>query len=190
MAWNNPNDTVIGGSGQVYVAPVGTALPTTPTGALNAAFTGLGYHTEEGVQTSAPLSVIEHKGWQSKAPIRREVDSRDFQLTFALLQWDEDTLPLAFGGGTIVSVSGGYRYDPPQNSDALDERALVCDVDDGSERIRFVIPRGSVTEGVDSTLNRSAMASLPVTFKALEPADGSKLWYPLFSDTTAFAPGS
>lgn len=190
MAWNNSADTLIAGSGQVYVAPVGTALPTTPTDSLNASFVGLGYHTEDGVSLSAPVNIIEHPAWQSKHPIRREVDSREFSLSFSLLQWDEDTVPLAFGGGTISSVSGGYKFSPPEPTDAIAEKALICDIDDGTERTRIIIPRGSVTEGVDTSLTRSAMSALSVTFKALQPSDGSVPWYFVSSDTTAYAAGS
>lgn len=190
MAWNNPDETLIAGSGQVYVAPVGTALPVGPTSALNAAFVGLGYHTEDGVSTSAPVNVVEHPAWQSKFPIRREVDTREFIVTFALLQWNEETTKLAFGGGSVESVTGGYRFNPPQSDESIDERSLIVDVDDGSERVRIVVPRGSVTEGVDSSLTRNAMSALPVSFKALQPEDGAAPWYPLFSDSTAFAAGS
>ena len=90
----------------------------------------------------------------------------------------------------MAAVSGGYKFTPPQVEDAIDERALICDCIDGSETTRIVIPRGSVTEGVDSALTKSAMAALAVTFKALQPVDGSAAWYPLFSDTMAFAAGS
>jgi len=190
MGWNNPSDTLIAGSGQVYVAATGSTLPTTPTGSIDTAFVGLGYHTEDGVSLSAPVNIIEHQAWQSKHAIRREVDSREFTLSFSLLQWDEDTVPLAFGGGTISSVSGGYKFAPPQSTDAIAEKALICDIDDGTERTRIIIPRGSVTEGVDTSLTRTSMAALSVSFKALQPTDGSAPWYFLSSDTTAYASGS
>lgn len=190
MSWNNPNETVVGGSGEVYVAAVGTALPAGPSVALNAAFVGLGYHTEDGVSLNQTPNVVEHQVWQSRYPIRRELDTFDFQITFSLVQFNEETVKLAFGGGSISSVSGGYKYTPPQAGEAIDERALVVDVDDGSERTRIVVPRGSVTEAVDVSYNRGALGALPITFKALQPADGSPAWYPLFSDSTAFMPGS
>jgi hypothetical protein len=36
-------------TGELYAAPVGTALPTDTSTALNAAFKGLGYFSEDGV---------------------------------------------------------------------------------------------------------------------------------------------
>lgn len=190
MAWNDSSELTVASSGQVYVAPVGTALPTTPNGALNAAFVGLGYLTEDGVTLSVSPDIQEFMAWQSRQAVRRELTAQEIQLAFQLEQWNEETVPLAFGGGAVTSVSGGYRYDFPLESDALDERALVIDADDGDRRTRFVFPRGNVTESVETQFVRSALAVLPITFKALQPADGSVACYGLFDDTVAFAPGS
>ena len=189
MAWNNADDLVVAGTGQVYVAPVGTALPTTPGATLNAAFVGLGYHTEDGVSISVEPTVEDYMAWQSKQPVRREFTAQDITITFALMQWDEDTVPLAFGGGVISSVSGGYRYDFPADDDALDERSIVVDCVDGDELHRFVFQRGSVTDAVESTFARNAPATLPISFKVLAPTTGGSPGYYL-TDSTAFAAGS
>jgi hypothetical protein len=135
-------------------------------------------------------TIEEFMAWQSRQAVRRELTAQELQVAFQLEQWNEETVPLAFGGGEITSVSGGYRYDFPTESDALDERALVVDADDGDRRTRFVFPRGNVTESVETQFQRSALALLPITFKALQPADGSAAGYALFSDEVAFAPGS
>ncbi len=191
MPWNDATETLIAGNGQAYYAVVGTALPTTADTALNVAFVGLGFHTEEGVTVNRERSVVEHRAWQSAYPIRRTLESDDFQVQFSLLQWNEITVPFAYGGGTLVTVSAGqYRYDPPSASDALAEWSLIVDVVDGARKGRFVIPRGSVTDAVESSLTRTEMAPLPVTFKALEPADGSLPWKFYSNDLGAFAPGS
>lgn len=191
MAWNDPTETHIAGTGEAYYAPVGTALPATADAALNAAFVGLGYHNEDGVTTNREVSITDHKAWQSKYPIRRTRESEDFTIGFTLLQWNEVTVPFAYGGGDLITVSSGqYRYDPPVASDAIDEWSLVVDVDDGSRRMRFVIPRGSVTDAVESGFTSNGMAELPISFKGLEPAAGGAVWYPLFNDAAAFAAGS
>lgn len=191
MAWNDATETVIAGTGEAYYAPVGTALPTTADTVLNAAFVGLGYHSEDGVTTNRDISITEHRAWQSAYPIRRTRESEDFSMKFTLLQWNEVTVPFAFGGGALVTVSAGeYRYDPPVASAPLDEWSLVVDVKDGIRTVRFVIPRGSVTDAVESGFTRTDMAPLPITFKGLEPASGGATWYPLFNDLAAFAPGS
>lgn len=190
MAWNEASELVVAGNGQIYVAPVGTALPAGPSTALNAAFIGLGYTTEDGASFSVSPNIEEFRAWQSRQPVRREMTEQDMQVSFALEQWNEETVPLAFGGGEITSVSGGYKYTPPAATDALDERAMVIDADDGDRRVRIVIPRGNVTDAVETTFQRSELAVLPITFQALAPDDESASWYALFDDSAAFAAGS
>ena len=43
--------------GAVFSAPIGTALPTSTSAALNAAFANLGYVSEDGVTNSNGLSI-------------------------------------------------------------------------------------------------------------------------------------
>lgn len=191
MPWNNPDETVIGGTGQVYVADVGTALPTAEDGALSATtYKGLGYHSEDGVSVNQSVDIQRFGAWQTKRDIRRERGDEAFQLTFSLLQWDENTVPLAFGGGSISEPSGGtYKFTPPSVADAIQDKTLVADVIDGANILRFVVPKGNVVEAVDSQFTRTAMGMLPITFEALEPDDGSEAWY-FLTNLAGFATGS
>lgn len=191
MAWNQADETLIAGTGEVYIAPVGTTLPANADSSLNSAFYGLGYHTEEGVAINKTLEIIEFRAWQSRFPIRRERDTEDLTLTFTLLQWNEETIPFAMGGGSIDSLGGDqYKYTPAADAEALAEKSLVCDVEDGDRKMRFVIPRGSVSEGAEAQFQRTEMAGLAVSFKSLEPEDTGDPWYILLNDAAAMAAGS
>lgn len=191
MGWNDASETVVAGAGEAYVAPVGTPLPVKADDALNAAFFGLGYHSEDGVSINRALEVVEFGAWQEKIKIRRERDSEDFTFSFTLLQWNEISTPLAMGGGAITSVGGSqYKYTPPAASAALDEKTMICDVQDGARIMRFIVPRGSVTDGVEVGFKPKEMAGLSVSFKALAPTDGSAPWYFVTNDALAFAVGS
>lgn len=192
MAWDDGSETFIAGGGEVYVAAVGTALPTATTSALPVAnWNGLGFHTEDGVAVTPGLEINEFRVWQKKLPVRREVGERSFEISFTLVQWNEVTLPFAMGGGTITDLgSGQYKFTPPASTDALQERAMVVDVDDGTRRGRFVVPRGNVSEGQESQFQSDEMAGLAVTFQALEPTDGSAPWNFFSNDPAAFAAGS
>ena len=189
IGWNDASEIIVAGSGEVYVAAVGTALPTTATETLNAAFVGLGYHTEDGVSISVSPTVEEFMAWQSRQAIRREMTAQEIQVSFSLQQWNEETLPLAFGGGAISSVSGGYRYDFPTDTASLVEKAMIVDCVDGSENHRFVFTRGTVVEAVETQFSRGATALLPITFKVLGPEAGGAPGYYL-TDSAAFAAGS
>lgn len=185
--WNNTDEIVVGITGQVYVAPVGTALPTTPTAALNAAFVGLGYNTEDGFSFSSAKQTQDVNGWQSFDPLRTIVTGRTVQTTFALQQWNEETVPLAFGGGSI-SGSGPYTYNLPDPEDGLDERSMVIDSIDGSNHTRFVLARGIVTETTESQFQHGGAAVLPITFKLLKPDTGAIA--SILFDNAGFASGS
>ena len=51
----------IGGS--IFRAPIGTALPTDATTALNVAFVGMGYVSEDGVTNSTDMEMENIKAW-------------------------------------------------------------------------------------------------------------------------------
>jgi hypothetical protein len=189
VPWNNANELIVAGDGQAYVAPSGTALPTNATGALNAAFVGLGYITEDGATVTVSPDIAEFMAWQSRSPVRREKTSVSVQIAFALMQWDEDSVPLAFGGGSVSGTAGNYRYDLPRDDSALDERALILDAVDGATHYRWVFPRGNVTEAVEAQYQRANPASLPITFSALAGAGGASPGY-FLTDSAAFAVGS
>jgi hypothetical protein len=189
MAWNNANEIVVASNGQCYVAPSTTPLPTTPTGALNAAFFGLGYVTEDGATVTVTPEVSDYMAWQSRSPVRREKTSQEAQVALALMQWNEQSVPAAFGGGVISGTAGNYRYDLPDDNAALAEIALILDAIDGTTHMRWVFPRGNVTEAVEAAFQRGNPASLPLTFKALTPATGGSPGY-FLSDNAGFAAGS
>jgi hypothetical protein len=189
MAWNNASEIVIASNGQMYVAPVGTPLPSDPVAALNAAFIGLGYITEDGAALTVTPDVTDYMAWQSRSPVRREKTAQEIQVAAALMQWNEQTVPAAFGGGTVSGSSGNYRYDLPKDDAALDERALILEAIDGAVHMRWVFPRANATEAVEAAYARGNPASLPVTFKALAPSAGASPGY-FLTDSAAFAAGS
>lgn len=192
MAWDKAAELLVGITGEVYVAPSSTTLPTTPTATLNAAFVGLGYTDEDGVTVTADPEIQEYRAWQSRSAVRREMTQQNVSVAFKLEQWNEDTIVLAFGGGEVTSPSTGvYKYTLPEAGDAVDERALVVDVRDGSTNWRFVFPRGNVSESVASDFKRTELALLPITFRALAPSadpNGSPAYF--LTDSAAFAAGS
>lgn len=49
--------------GSIYSAPIGTALPTDATTALNTAFKCLGYVSDDGVQNSDDRKTTDIKSW-------------------------------------------------------------------------------------------------------------------------------
>lgn len=192
----NADELVVASKGNIQVAPFGTELPDGTsaedvTSDLDAAFVDLGYASEDGATLSVSPDIVDHMAWQARQAVRRDLNAQECQISTALEQWNGSTVPLAFGGGEITEpTTGVFRFDLPDEDDVLDERSLILDWADGDKHYRMVLPRGNVTEAVESNLVRNNLALLPITFKALAADDGGSPAY-ILSDDPAFAePGS
>jgi hypothetical protein len=173
--------------GDLFIAPVGTALPETVDEALDPAFINLGLVTDDGVTFSRGQEVEDIMSWQRQTPSRRIVTGRTFTAAAQLQQHNPDNFALAFGGGEWSEPDAGiYRYDPPADGDALAEYAVVIDAQDGDRHDRAVILRSTVEGEVETQFVRNAASVLPITFSALTPDDADRPWYYL-SDDEAFA---
>lgn len=183
---NNPDQIVVGANGSIAVAPTGTVAPADAVAALPAAAVDLGYADEDGLtftdgKTLEPINV-----WQSFYAARQIVTGKESSLAFNLVQWNGDTVPLAFGGGAVVEDSpGNYRYTPPAPG-TIDERMAIATWQDGNRNYRLIIPRVVVSEDVETNLTKSAAGLLPITLGVLG-SEGVDPWY-LLTDDPAFAP--
>ena len=190
MPWNTADETFIAGTGQLYAAPVGTTLPapnTDPTAALNGAFVGTGYTAEDGASFKGELEVTGHRVWQSTSDVRRERKSQTFQIGCELVQWNEITLPLAFGGGSVDTSGGFPTYTFPVAGESLYERAVVLDVTDGDRHMRIVMPRMNIADSVESQFNADNMANLAIVLSSLASTVAP---YVISDDAAAFATNS
>lgn len=185
MAGQDTTELTVASHGDVYVAPVGTALPTTVTGVLNAAFFGLGLISEDGCTISISPTIEEFHSWQRRQAVRRELTGQEIQAHFTLQQWNAENVKLAFGGGQVSEPTpGSFRYDLPSGTDALDERAVVIDWQDGpNSKARAVFAKANVIEAVEVQLVRNSLAMLPVTLGVNAPDTGSSPGYFLFDDS-------
>ena len=181
-------EIVIGGTGRIYAAPEGTPPPGFLTDTLDGAFADLGYTTDDGAKFTDGKTTNNIRPWQSFYPVRVHVTEREATLEFTLLQWNVDTIPLAFGGGGFVEPrSGEYRYIPPA-PEALAINALVLDIEDGIRSFRISIPRGFVTSNTESTFAKSGPALLPITFTIL--ANGDDAPWTIDSDDPSWTPAT
>lgn len=164
-------NVLVGVTGSVYVAPTGTALPTTVDGALNAAFDDVGYISEEGVVTSTSTDTNDIKAWQNGDTVRRVQTAHDYSVAFTMLETNPTALELYYGNFTTgtngeVQVTGeqGYRG------------AFVVNVVDDDNLIRIVIPDGQVTEKQDVSYVNADPLSYGVTITCYPDASGVKAY--------------
>jgi hypothetical protein len=135
----------VGITGELSVAPVGTAAPTTSVSSLNAAFIGLGYVSEDGVTESYDDTIEDIVAWQNATVVRSNTTESKATLQLRLIETKGETLEL-FHKGSAVSVVSAGQWKIDVEAPSSDPRAFVLDVLDGSKHIRIYIPTGEVTE--------------------------------------------
>ncbi len=163
----NANESVIAANGAVYIAPEGTTLPGDASTAPDAAFKDLGYISEDGVTFTPAIESDGLKAWQSLQAIRTFLTAYDITAAFTMLQWNQDTLELAFGGGQFTDNGDGtwdYLFPKPEERVPV---AMVIDGVDGNRKYRIVLDKVELTDTGDVTFLRSDAAGLEVTVTAL-----------------------
>lgn len=182
----------VAGTGELYLAPVGTTLPTTASGEPDPAFIGYGYTNEDGVTLSKSVEREGVPAWQSSTPVRYLVTGQELTAQVTFLQSNEEILKLWLGSGDFATDGGvapdtGYRADVPVDPTGQ-QYAFMLEWKDGAITSRLLIPKVEITETGDVSLARQATA-FPVTFGALAPDTGSVLATWLTTDP-AFAAGA
>lgn len=161
-----PTHVTVAGTGTVWVAPEGTAIPAglaaPPTPWLDA-----GYTSDDGVTISLSRDQEEINAWQAVDPVRVLVTAEPKTITFELLEFDRESIALAFRGGTWTGVDPGpYVYEPPI-AGAQDVRAMLIDGVDGDNSFRLSYPRVQLQGDVEFSLVRTDAVRLPLEFAVL-----------------------
>lgn len=180
---NDASELFVGLDGNIYVAPVGTSAPSALS-APSASWSLLGYLTEDGVTVTPGLTAQEIRSWQSQYPTRQYAQQRSLEVAFMAQQWEQQAIAAAFGGGTFNTAGGVTTYTPPDASDVY-ERAVLIDVLDGDDTIRWLIPRAINIELGEVVYNRQGEAHLPIKFGIMVPSSGN-IWE-IRSDKASFA---
>lgn len=162
------DETVVIGGGNVWLAPVGTAIPT-DLDEPAAPWDNIGYIDEAG---PAPSGFQRDKtslyAWNSSNPLRTSYAPSEPAIDFTMLQVSEDTLALYFGGGTVApgTPPAPAVYTAPINA-APAEHAVLIDFFDGTRAYRWGIPKASVAASGDISMTREQFMTFPVSASIL-----------------------
>lgn len=165
------DEVLVGGATDVFVAPKGTAFPTTITTSTDTfpGFSHLGYTAENGVRPNIGQTINDVKASQAFWPIRRIVTAKTGQIEFDLIQWNSETLLLALGGGAITEPTNNVFKFTPADESFIDERALLLRTVDGDKVYLWGFTNTQNTKGFQSSLTRTAEATLPIGMSILDP---------------------
>lgn len=157
-------NVVVAGTGTVWVAPEDTPMPT-DLATLADPWVDMGYVSEDGTTFTVSREQEDIGAWQSLEPVRVLVTSEPKVIAFELMEFDTDSLLLAFRGGTVAGTTV-KTYTPPDPG-ASDVRAMVVDGKDGATTFRFCFPRVALQGDVEWVLTRSDAIRLPLEFQVL-----------------------
>ena len=184
------NQLRVGSNGSLYVAPVGTTLPTTIAAVASfvVPWQEIGLATEDGVTLTWSADYTDIRAWQSFYVQRKLTTSKDFTVEAQLEQWNQFTTALALGA---TWGSAGVAKLFPNSPQIIDTRILAVvwtdtgQPDTGASAVytyALIVPNCTPTaDTVEVAINRADIAKLPLTFTAT-PDGTNDPWYILSND--------
>ncbi len=131
--------------GAIFVAPVGTTLPTDATTELDSAFANLGYISEDGVTQNITRDSESIKAWGGDTVMTTQTD---FAETFAFRMIEALNLnakKVTFGPENVTgTLETGVTVQT--NAAELPAQSYVIDMVQNGYLVRKVIPNAKVTE--------------------------------------------
>lgn len=158
--------------GAIYVAPLGSTLPTDSTTALDAAFKCLGYVSEDGVTNSNSPESDNVKAWGGDTVLVLQTDRPDsFALTL-LEGLNEDVLKTIYGSSN-VTVDAQGNITVKATADEMTGHAWVFEmIMKGNRAKRTVIPNGTISELGDIVYKDDEAVGYNVTIQDVPDSSG------------------
>lgn len=155
-------------SGNVWLGPLGTPEPATPTDALDAALFDLGCLTPDGVSITPNVESEDIMIWQSLSPVLSPITGFVFEISFTMAEVNQKGLGEFFAGSTWTNSGGAGRLDIDSNP-GTQERLLVVEwVDNREYNYRLVVPRAQMTNREAMNLVRGDSINSGLSLKALD----------------------
>lgn len=149
MANNNASNVSVGKpkiGGALFVAPVGTPLPTDAMSALDAAFENLGFVSDAGLTNESNAETEDIKAWGGTVVLKVQTSKED-TFNYTLIESLNPTVLKHVYGDDNVSGNLNTGLTVMNNAEVQAEHSLVIDMTLNNDvKKRIVIPNGKVTE--------------------------------------------
>jgi len=146
----------------IHLAPVGTSLPTTISGALTG-FEDVGWLHSDGITETPTGSKSEIRGHQGNGVVRTRIETPGTTVSFVALEDKAQTRSLRYDI-TSSSETAGVRTEQRRPGQKVSARAAVIDLydsDDVTIHERIVIPRLEIIADGDRVYVNSDIAGFP-----------------------------
>ena len=190
------NNMFVAQMARVWLAPVGTAAPASPTSVMPVGWFDVGLFTPDSLSWSTDPSFEEIRSHQSKYPTRRLQTEDAAAISVDLQEWSSGNFKAVYGGGTVTKIAADttagtpehYKFVPPKVG-ARTKTAACIELTDGPTKVlRRIIPLCEQNEGVEQNFNATAESTLPLRL-AILGSDLGDPWYDL-STIPAMAPAA
>jgi len=158
--------------GALYSAPLGTALPTDATTALDAAFVGLGYISEDGLTNENSPESESVKAWGGDTVLTVQTGKEDM-FSYKLIEATNiNVLKEVYGSGNVTGdLETGITI--KANSTPLEEHVIVIDMILKNSLKRVVIPVAKVSEIGEIAYQDSDAVGYETTISAVPDTTGN-----------------
>ena len=154
----------IPGTGYIYLAPAGTAVPASLT-APAAPWANLGHTSrEDGLTITRDGGDSEVLGTWQNPSLRERRDPTTFAITMVAHQVDNDVLGLYFGGGD-ASVANTFGV---TSTTGTSDRAMFVRIVDGANEVGMYLPKVSISSEDDVEIDPEGFLSFPLRATVLQ----------------------
>jgi hypothetical protein len=159
---NDASKVRVAAAGTVNHAPIGTALPTDTTTALNVAFVHVGYISDEGITGDPEEATSDIRAWGGDL-VRRVISEYGEAYAFTMIETNANSIAAYFGSGTASAWEG---------KQIEIRKAWVFHITDGVALRRIVLPDAAVTDRGTITYATTEAIAYPVTVSTFPNAAG------------------
>ena len=167
-------------NGAIWVAPLGTSLPTNATASLSS-FTCLGYVSEDGVTNSFDIDTTEIKAWGGDT-VYSGTNGKTVTWQGTLIEiLNPDVLKAVFGSGNVTgTLASGITL--TVNNAEPEECSVVIDMVLRGALKRVVLPVAKVTDVGDITYTDDEVVGYEVTFNCMPDSTGNTQYEYIIAD--------
>lgn len=177
-------------AGAIFAAPVGTALPTDATTALNEAFKAMGYCSEDGVVNANSPTVETIKAWGGDVVLTTSSEKPDTFNYTMIEALNVDVLKYVYGSTNVTgTLSTGILV--KANNSVQESWSIVIDmIMKNGVLKRIVIPSASVTEVGEITYKDDEAVGYNTTCTCMPDSNGNTHYEYLKSATSSSSSSS
>lgn len=171
-------------NGGIYVAPVGTSLPTDATTALNAAFANLGYASVDGITNTYNADNTDIYAWGNVLVDSAEGTKTDIFKITLIEALNVDVLKTYYGDDNVSgTLATGITV--KVNNKTIEPKSWVFDtIMRGGALKRIVVPYGVISSRGDIVYKDDVAIGYEITITAIPDAAGQPHYEYLKSATT------